>query len=192
MRALEGRLLLIRHAESLWNAEGRWQGQADPGLSARGHDQARGLAARLASLRVEVLLASDLARAAETARIVGAELGLEPRLDVRLREHDVGEWSGLTHGEIARRWPDDLARLRAGDLDVRPGGGETKRELAARVTDAIAELAANHAREHVALVSHSGWIRVLVPGLVLGNAETWRYGDAAPALAREVAEPERV
>ena len=71
----ETRFVLIRHAESVWNAAGRWQGHADPPLSERGRAQAEALAADLAPLGIEVLLASDLARAAQTASIVGEAIG---------------------------------------------------------------------------------------------------------------------
>lgn len=176
---LAGRLLLVRHAESEWNAQGRWQGQADPGLSARGREQARALAAALAAEALDVLIASDLARAAETARIVADVLGLEPCFDRRLREHDVGAWSGLTHAEIASRWPEDYARFRSGDADLRFGGGESRRELAARVARAAVELAAEHPGRRLAFVTHGGWIRALVPGVLLGNAGIWRFGEVA-------------
>jgi len=192
LRELEGRLLLVRHAESVWNAEGRWQGQADPGLSGRGRVQAAELAGRLAAERIEIVVASDLERAAETARIVAAALGLVPHLDARLREHHVGAWSGLTHAEIATRWPEDYARFRAGDADLRPGGGESRRELAARAIRAAAELAAEHPDRRLAFVSHAGFLRALVPGLVLPNAALWRYGEPVPDAARRSAEPQRV
>ena len=84
--------LLIRHAESAWNAAGRWQGQADPPLSPLGREQARAVARELAEAKLDVLLASDLCRALETARRVGAPHGLVPTPDPRLRELDVGRW----------------------------------------------------------------------------------------------------
>lgn len=188
---LEGRLVLVRHAESLWNAEGRWQGQADPALSERGRAQSRALAPSLAAERVELVLASDLVRAAETAQIVARALGVSARTDPRLREHDVGAWSGLTHAEIAARWPADYARFRAGDADLRPGGGESQRALAARAMRAAAELAAEHPGRRLAFVTHAGWIRALVPGLVLPNAGLWRYGEPAHGTAASPVSPER-
>jgi broad specificity phosphatase PhoE len=87
--------LLIRHAESEWNAAGRWQGHGDPPLSARGREQAAALARELEGEGVEVLIASDLARSAQTAAILGARWGLAPTPDARLREIDVGRWTGL-------------------------------------------------------------------------------------------------
>ena len=83
------RLVLIRHAESTWNASGRWQGQSDVPLSPRGQLQVRALAGRLWELEADRLIASDLRRAQETAMALG-----EPELDPRFREIDVGEWAG--------------------------------------------------------------------------------------------------
>lgn len=102
------RLLVTRHGESEWNAAGRWQGQADPPLSDRGREQAT-RAARAARGLVERVVASDLQRAAETARIVAAHLELEVSLLQELRERDVGSWSGLTMTEVEARWPGWIA-----------------------------------------------------------------------------------
>jgi probable phosphoglycerate mutase len=162
--------LLIRHAESVWNASGRWQGQGDPPLSADGSRQAEALARELAGREIEVLYASDLARAAETAAILAARLELVPRLEARLRERDLGQWTGLTGDEIEARAPGDLARVRALDPDVRPGGGESSREVGARARAAVEEIAKLHAGRRVAVVTHLGVIRALLPGTELANA----------------------
>lgn len=155
-------LWFARHGQSTWNAEGRWQGQADPPLSALGRAQAEALADALAGAGIALLAASDLARARETAAIVGARLGLAPVLEPALREHDVGRWSGLTHAEIEARWPEDLARFRAGDLALGPGGGESRLALRARVDAALERLEAR-AQGPLALVSHLGVLRALDP-----------------------------
>ena len=99
----------------------------------------------------------------------------------RLAELDVGEWSALPHAEIARRWPLDYARFRAGALHLRPGGGETRRELAARVTAALGEIGARWPLARVGLVTHMGVLRALVPSARLGNAETIWLGGPGPA-----------
>ncbi|MGH0030598.1 MAG: histidine phosphatase family protein [Myxococcota bacterium] len=164
------RLLLIRHAQSEWNAEGRWQGQADPALSPLGHEQATAVAERLAGERVDRLFSSDLRRARETAEPLGAALGLTPVTAPRLRELDVGEWAGLTREQIERRDPAVLARFDADDPDARPGGGETRREIRLRVRRALADLAAEHAGQRLAIVTHLGVIRALLPGTELENA----------------------
>ena len=82
------RLLLVRHGETDWNADGRLQGQTDRPLSDFGRKQARGLADELAAEGFEAIYSSDLARARETAEIIGARLGLPVELDSDLREKD--------------------------------------------------------------------------------------------------------
>jgi probable phosphoglycerate mutase len=174
----ETRLLLIRHAESTWNAAGRWQGQGDPPLSPRGREQARGLAGAVAGEGIAAVVASDLVRARETAEILADLLGLELEVEPRLRELDVGRWSGLSHAEIARRFPEELAGLRAGVSDVRPGGGETWEELRARARAAVLAIDRRHPGRRVAVVTHSGLLRVLA-GQRLGNAGVFTTRVAA-------------
>ena len=95
-------LLLVRHGETDWNAAGRLQGHTDRPLNAYGREQAKALAARLAGEDVAAIYASDLARARETAEIVGERLGLAVELDPDLREKDWGNWEGLTAVERDR------------------------------------------------------------------------------------------
>jgi probable phosphoglycerate mutase len=168
----------VRHGESLWNAEGRWQGQGDPPLSERGLRQAEAAAEALAGRGIALLAASDLARARATAEVIGARLGLPPRLEADLRELDVGCWSGLLHAEIARRWPAELARFRAGDLELAPGGGESRLALGARARRVLAELAAL-AEGPLAVVSHLGLLRTLCPGAELAPGELLALGPLA-------------
>jgi 2,3-bisphosphoglycerate-dependent phosphoglycerate mutase len=161
---------LIRHAESEWNALGRWQGQRDSALSERGREQAQRLAATLAAAQLEAIIASDLARARETAAIVGTALGVPLHLDARLRERDLGYWSGLTSVEIVARWPGDLARLRARDPALEPGGGESLRALHARVVEFVTVLAAWPGEGPLAVVTHAGVLRALGIAPTPGNA----------------------
>jgi probable phosphoglycerate mutase len=180
------RFVLIRHGESTWNAVGRWQGQGDPPLSERGREQAARLAAELADEGIEMIVASDLARASETAAILGDALGLAPVRDGRLRELDVGRWTGLTRGEI-----DDLDRARLehferGGPEARAGGAECRREIADRVRSTVAEIAEGHSGRCVAIVAHLGVVRALLAGTELANAE-WRRitaGELASGASR--------
>lgn len=112
------RILLVRHGESEWNATGRWQGQADPPLTARGRAQAAHAAAAIGS--VDAIVTSDLQRARDTARTIADARGVEPLVvDARLRERDAGEWSGLTRQQIHEQWPGYLAD------DPRPSNGRS-------------------------------------------------------------------
>jgi broad specificity phosphatase PhoE len=181
-------ILLIRHAESEWNAAGRWQGHGDPPLSERGRDQAGRSARQLANVRIDVLVCSDLRRAVETAGAVGGALGLEPLRDAGLRELDVGAWEGLTRSEIARRHPEDLAAFDRGDLDARPTGGETLVELEARARSTLASLVERHEGKRLGVITHLGVIRVLADVAEIDNAG-WCWIDFGGAesvpLARE-------
>ena len=164
---LTARIWLIRHGQSVWNAGGRWQGQADPPLSELGQVQAERMAGRLAVLKPACVYTSDLRRCRETAAPLGRALGLDPIPRADLREIDIGSWSGLTRAEIELAYPDEWARWRAGE-DFKRGGGESFADLATRATAALAELLAASDGANFAVVTHGGWIRCLVasaPGL---------------------------
>jgi broad specificity phosphatase PhoE len=162
------RVVLIRHGESRWNVVGRWQGQRGPGLSDLGHRQAKVTAAFLASHvdDASLLVSSDLSRATETAEPAALALGVPLETDVRLREIDVGWWSGLRTDEVLARAPDELAAIRAGD-DPPRGGAETVRDLRARVAPAVAELVASCDGGTTLVFCHGGPVRAVV-GDVLG------------------------
>jgi broad specificity phosphatase PhoE len=113
-------------------------------------------------LHIEVLVSSDLTRAWETARILGEAWRIGVRCDADLRERELGAWTGLTEVEIASRWPAELARLRSGDPDADPGGGETLGQLRDRVARALDRLSAFRGRR-VAVVTHLGVIQLLRP-----------------------------
>jgi broad specificity phosphatase PhoE len=152
--------LLVRHGETDWNRERRFQGHADRALNELGREQARELAAELAGDGIHAVYASPLRRAAETAAILAASLGLEVGFDARLMEIDVGSWSGLTRDEIERRFPDAWERWRAGDRGW--DGGETYDELAVRVLAALHDIAVSHPDETVLVVGHGGTVRSML------------------------------
>jgi broad specificity phosphatase PhoE len=163
------RVLLVRHGQSEWNAAGRWQGQADPPLSDLGRRQARAAATALGT--VDAVFASDLQRAAETAAIIAAELGVGPVVvDPGLRERDAGEWSGLTRAEIERDWPgylDPPADEHAGfgpsttAKPRRPPGWEPDDSVLSRATAALHRIHHAVGEGDVLAVTHGGLIYVL-------------------------------
>src|SRR2546423_530921 len=136
------RLLVLRHGQTAWNAEGRWQGWLDVELDDVGLEQARRRATQLAASHPGFVgvASSPLARALATARIVAAALGID---DVHthpgLRERNGGDWQGLTRDDIDARWPDALLALRRGEIDA-PPGGESDAELLDRLDDALAHI----------------------------------------------------
>ena len=154
-------LFLVRHGETAWNREGRWQGQHDEPLSEVGRQQAAAIAERLAPLRPQALHASDLARAWDTALAIGETTGLVPLGDARLREVDVGEWRGLTPVETAARYPAGYARWGEGGTGWRDG--ESYGAMRVRAVAAIEELLRGRdAGSRIAIVTHGGVIRALV------------------------------
>ncbi len=173
-------LLLLRHAESEWNAVGRWQGLADPPLSPAGEAQAAEAAGLLARDEHPFtrIVASDLRRARQTAEAAGAALGLPVEPEPRLRERDAGPWQGLTRVEIEHAFPGFLA---SGE---RPEGWEPDADLLARVLPVLLDL-----EEGALVVCHGGVISTLGDRLaddrvhvanVTGRWLTWeRRGERA-------------
>jgi len=153
------RILLVRHGESEWNAIGRWQGWADPGLSDLGRQQAHEVAAAVGS--VDGIVSSDLQRAVQTALVISEAIGVGPVLtNEGLRERDVGEWTGLTKVEIDERWPGTYEAWRNGAMPSPPGGEENE-EIIERVLAALREIAAEFDGGEVLAVAHGGVIRLM-------------------------------
>jgi broad specificity phosphatase PhoE len=151
-------LILVRHGETDWNAQQRWQGHSDTALNAAGREQARRLAAQLD--RVDALYSSDLARARETAEILAERIGVDIRFDARLRERGFGAWEGLTAEEIESSFPDEQQRWRAG-IGAGALDAEPFEAFAARVGSFIEEVGQRHVGEEVLVVAHGGTIRVV-------------------------------
>lgn len=154
-------LLLVRHGQTADNASRVFQGQGGRGLNDEGRRQARQLAQRLRTAGVDRIVSSDLERAVETARIVGAALSLEAEADEALREVNVGAWTGLSYAEVAERYPEEWAAWGAGN-DIRRGGGETYAELALRIAGAVERIVAAGDHETIVVVSHGAALRSFV------------------------------
>lgn len=153
-------LLLLRHGQSTWNAEGRWQGHADAPLSALGEEQAREAVEHLRDAGLTVAVSSDLQRARCTAEIICSGLGLAPpQVEEGLRERDVGPFTGLTRPEIQQRWPEAF-HPESGHL-VLPPAGETDDHVLARVLPTLVGVADRHVGARVLVVTHGGVVRTL-------------------------------
>ncbi len=148
------RILLLRHGQSEWNAQGRWQGQADPPLSDLGRQQAFTASQRLGT--VDAIITSDLQRALHTARILSEQLGVGPvMVEPLLRERDAGEWSGLTRDEIEQQWPGYLEAHR------RPPGYEDDEDLLVRTHAALDAVEREFRGGEVVVVAHGGLVYAL-------------------------------
>ena len=152
-------IYLVRHGETAWNREHRWQGQRDVPLTALGEAQARAAGRRLAHLdpRPTTLYASPLIRAWRTAELIGEACRLEPIVVPAMQEVDVGSWEGLTRPEVEARFPQQLARWL--DYDQGWQDGESYDEMGQRVVSALLGLAAAHLGEQILAVTHGGPIR---------------------------------
>jgi probable phosphoglycerate mutase len=153
-------IILIRHGETAWNAERRLQGHLDIPLNAEGERQAARLAEALAPEAIDLIVASDLQRAHQTAQAVAGRRGMPVHVEPGLRERCYGGFEGLLYAEIEQRFPDEFAAWQARNVDaVLPDGkncGETFRQFYKRATDAILAIAAAHPGRNIALVAHGG------------------------------------
>ncbi|HWE80121.1 MAG TPA: histidine phosphatase family protein [Gaiellaceae bacterium] len=150
-------LLLARHGQTDWNLERRWQGHADRPLNLLGREQAAALGASLTAAGLGAIHTSDLLRARQTAEIVAELLHLPVEIDARLREVDVGEWSGLTTPEIERLYPAGNDRRLAGGTGW--DRGESYEALGARVVEALMAISAARPDGKALVVTHGGPIR---------------------------------
>jgi broad specificity phosphatase PhoE len=168
------RVYLARHGQTAYNAEPRFQGHLPVPLDATGRAQAAALAERAAGYGFIVLYASPLERALETARVVGARIGLEPRTDARLTETDCGDWTGRTMAEVQTADPERYRAWIHGDPDFRFPGGESFAEQAARVRAAMADIRAGD--RPALVVCHRHTMRFALGG-------DWRTIDNAEIVA---------
>lgn len=155
------RLVLVRHAQTAWNLEGRAQGQTDIGLDDTGRAQAVALAPYIAEMAPTALWSSDLARARQTAAHVAAATGLDVRLDARLREFDAGDRAGLTLEEFAAKFPDAYDSWRDGHITGHVPGAETTADVVARMVPALRDIwTATAPGDTTVVIAHGACLKV--------------------------------
>jgi alpha-ribazole phosphatase len=182
------RLLLVRHGETEYNREWRYQGRTDLGLNQAGRRQAERLRQRLSREPIEVIYASNLKRAAETAEIVARGRGLRAELRGNLAEIDFGAFEGLTYAEIVERYPD----WRPGDYDFTAYGGESLEQLSQRLGAFEKELRShNPADTNILIIAHAGSLRVLLCRLLGIAIEKWWRFRLTPASLTIIENAER-
>lgn len=148
------RLCIIRHGQTDWNLEGRYQGQSDVPLNQNGLLQAASLIETLNGHTFAAIYSSDLTRARQTAEPIAKRLGMPVRLEPRLREINQGEWEGVLVDEIKARYAEIWSQRTVDPANVRPPGGETVGEVAQRVHAALDDIARLYPTGHVLVVSH--------------------------------------
>ena len=161
-----GRLYIVRHGETEWNAQGRIQGHTDVDLSDHGRQQARAVAQRLSGVNFDVIYSSDLSRSRETAQIILGQRPTSLHSTDRLREFHKGVFEGLTVHEYMRRYPDLYQASLVNDLDFAPTGGETIRQTSARMAGFVSDLKKQHQEETVLVVGHGGSLRSAVVAIM--------------------------
>jgi broad specificity phosphatase PhoE len=147
-------LILIRHGETDWNVEARYQGQADPPLNEQGIAQAHHLANSLADIGLDVIYTSPLQRAQQTAQLLARQLGIPLWEEPRLMEINQGEWQGLLRSEIEERYPELFQRWLTKPWSVTLPAGESLEQVQARVNAALDDIVGRHPDESVGLVAH--------------------------------------
>jgi broad specificity phosphatase PhoE len=147
-------LLLIRHGQTDWNLEGRYQGQADPPLNRAGVAEAEALAEALTDVPLAAVYASDLRRALNTARVIAERLGVPLHVRQGLREISQGVWEGMLVGDIVSNYAELWASRYDDPAGARPPGGESVAEVAERVWATLDEISRAHPDGTVAVVSH--------------------------------------
>lgn len=156
------KLIIVRHGQTLWNLERKYQGHSDIALSETGLKQAMAVAERLAEESVDAVYASDLSRACKTAEHIAAKHNLTVTIVPELREIKFGEWEGLTYDEITEKWPGLLGKLWTTPDELEIPGGETFQQLKARAYTAIKKIVADHPGQTVVVVAHGGTIGTIL------------------------------
>lgn len=150
-------VVFLRHGETDWNAQGRYQGQTDILLNDAGREQARQAARRWGHTEFDAAIVSPLARADETGRIMLGDRDLELVTVDGIKETHGGDWEGLVFSDIAEQWPDEHAAFRLPALDAGPVGGETPRESGTRTAQAV--LSSLATTDVLLVVSHGNTLR---------------------------------
>ncbi len=161
------RVLFIRPGETGWNKIGRQQGWASIPLNEHGRGQAERLSNFIRHLGIGAMYSSDLRRAKQTTEIIASKLSIDPIYDSRLRERNVGQWQGLTLGEIREWCTEEYEQFRERVNQFQIPGGEARFQVVDRITSAFEDIQRHQQDiETVAIVTHSIAIRTLLSELI--------------------------
>ena len=150
------KLFVIRHGETVWNRDERFQGHGDSPLTKKGRNQARAIGRRLQHTPFDALIASDLGRAQETATLISKYTGHPVQTDARLRERFFGVFEGLTAADIEQQYPDTYAQFFSEDPDYEIPSGESHRQHYERNIAFLEEFVREKQGTTAALVVHGG------------------------------------
>lgn len=177
------RVIIIRHGETEWNLQARYQGQENSPLTARGVAQAEAVAGRLAGIEFDAIISSDLQRAVDTADLIATpHAGVARLTDVRLRERDFGKLTAMTRAEALEKYPEEEKSYLSHDPDYRIPGGESLRDLYDRTAAALDEWATRYEGKTLCVVTHGGvlgqFLRYVL-GIPLNNRRAYKFVNCA-------------
>ncbi len=156
-------LYLVRHGETQWNVEKRFQGQTDSPLTENGKEQALILGRFLQGISFDALITSDLGRAEETARLINSFLNISAfTLEPLLRERNFGIFHGLSREEAEKNYPQEAAMIWSGNADAAVPGGESKNQLRQRVQHFLDEIPVKYPGKRILAVTHGGVVNTIV------------------------------
>ena len=155
------KVLVVRHGETTWGADGRFAGREDVPLTSRGRRQASSVADRIKALRPSIVLTSPLQRCQLTARAIGSASGAPVVVHADLLDGLLGDWTGLRPAEIEGGWPEQFAIWRS-DPDAPPPGGESFNQIRERVTPLLAEVVRLYRGHTVVLVTHAAATKMIL------------------------------
>lgn len=156
-------LYLVRHGETIWNLEKRFQGQIDSPLTENGREQAQILGKFLQGMSFDVLITSDLGRAAETAQILNSFLNIPVFIEEPiLRERNFGIFHGLNKEEAEKKYPQEAALIWSTNADAAVPGGESKNQLMQRVQRFLDELPIRYVGKRILAVTHGGVVNTII------------------------------
>jgi broad specificity phosphatase PhoE len=160
------RILLVRHGATLFSQDDRFAGSSDVELSDWGRVLAGKLRDRLRPLKIDAAYASDMKRTMETAQIIVGPHGLAPTGVPGLREIDHGQWEGMVHHEVEKKFADQFAAWSADPFTTAPPGGETGLNVLARALPALRTIVEDHPGQTVLVVAHKATNRILLCSLL--------------------------
>lgn len=177
------KVIFVRHGQTSWNQEGKYQGHSDIALNERGVRQANLVAGRLAKEKISAIYSSDLLRAYQTAEAIAQYHALPVIARAEFREINFGIWEGLTYQEIMATWPEILTAMYSKPGEISPPEGESFQEVKQRVASALQQCVADYQGETIVLVSHGGTMRVLLCiALGIGLDKMWSMRQDSSAI----------
>ncbi len=187
------RLILVRHGETMYNAQRRFTGQSDVPLNLFGMQQAVALADCLATEHLDVIVTSDLERTHITAEAIARFHGLPIREDIDLREMALGEWEGFTYDEVLAKDAKLVAQWRADPATFAPPGGETVAQLRDRCATSLRRWQTQYPEASVLWVTHGGFIGVLLCHVLdIDLKRRWQFRHDNASISELYVSGERV